>query len=176
MVGNFIADGVKGNPYNKVDDEIADGVKMHRAIDFFMDNHSLVEIGKKRLRPAYGKYAAVVIDIYYDYLLAKNWEEYSDIPLGNFSASCYKALEKHYPTFPERSKRFYHYMVSNDILTQYSKLEGIKRVFEGMARRAKFESGMENATEELKLYMDEYDYEFRLFFPEIVEHFEQGFT
>lgn len=175
MVGNFIADGVKGDPFKKVESEIAKGVKMHRAIDHFMDNHPITEIGKKRLRPAYGKYSAVIIDIYYDYFLAKNWKEYSNKGLKDFSRECYEVLGRYHSVFPERSKRFYYYMVSHDILTQYSKIEGIDRVLNGMAGRTKFESGMENAIHELQLYMKEFDAEFREFFPDMIIHIEREF-
>ena len=47
MVGNFIADGVKGKKYLAYEDEIADGIVMHRAIDTFTDTHETVSHSKQ---------------------------------------------------------------------------------------------------------------------------------
>ena len=35
IIGNFIADSVKGNKFNEYPKRIADGIVMHRSIDFF---------------------------------------------------------------------------------------------------------------------------------------------
>lgn len=175
MVGNYIADGVKGDPYKRLPREIALGVKMHRAIDHFMDNHYVTAVGKQRLYPAYGKYAAVIIDIYYDHLLARNWAEYSNIPLGDFSQHCYNVLSKYQEVFPEKSKRFYFYMVREDILSRYAYMDGIQQALSGMAQRTRFKSNMEKATQELKLYLKEYEAEFNVFFPEIINYIDENY-
>lgn len=175
MVGNFIADGVKGKKYEKLPTEIARGVMMHRAIDHFMDNHHLTEQGKKRLRPMYGKYSAVIIDIYYDHLLAKAWRTYSDVELGDFAKQCYQVLGNYYELFPERSRQFYYYMVQNDILSQYATIVGIEKVLSGMSRRTSFKSNMETAANELQEYMHKYESEFKAFFPEIIAYLEKEF-
>ena len=43
MIGNFIADHVKGNAINNFSDEIISGIKLHRLIDDFTDHHPIVE-------------------------------------------------------------------------------------------------------------------------------------
>jgi acyl carrier protein phosphodiesterase len=170
MVGNFMADSVRGNMVKKYSPEIQQGIKMHRAIDTFTDAHDVVLKSKERLRSHFGKYAPVVADVYYDHFLALHWKDFSEISLKQYTNEIYTFLEKHYSVFPERTKRFYEYMVKYDILFSYSKIEGIDRVMKGMSRRARFESGMERAADELVSNYESYKSEFHLFFPEIQQH------
>ena len=126
MVGNFIADSVKGNSIDNFTEDIQKGIKLHRAIDMFTDNHPEMQKSKERLRPRYKKYAPVITDIFYDHFLAVNWQDYSKVSLRDYTNQVYKYLEGYYSVFPERSKQFYDYMIKYDILFAYTKIEGIE--------------------------------------------------
>ncbi len=173
MVGNFIADSVKGNMMYDFSEGIQKGIKLHRAIDVFTDNHPDMLKSKERLRPRYKKYAPVITDIFYDHFLAVNWADYAAVSLKEYTQAVYKYLGEYYSAFPARSKQFYDYMLKYDILFAYTKPEGIEKVMQGMARRAHFISGMETATEELLLNYDDFKKEFRSFFPDLQEHVRQ---
>jgi len=170
MVGNFIADSVKGSTMSLYSVGVQEGIKLHRAIDTFTDNHPVTLNSKERLRQRYGKYAPVVADIFYDHFLAVNWNDYSKINLRTYADRTYEFLKRHYEIFPLRSKQFYDYMTKYDILFAYTKIEGIEKVMQGMSRHARFESGMETAAEELQNSYEDYKNEFRSFFPELQEH------
>lgn len=170
MIGNFIADSVKGSSIITYSEGIQQGIKLHRAIDEFTDNHADMIKSKERLRSRYKKYAPVISDIFYDHFLAVNWQDYSTISLRDYTLQVYEYLGKHYDLFPERSKQFYNYMIKYDILFAYTKLEGIERVMQGMSRRASFISGMETAVEELQKDYADYKTEFQSFFPDLQQH------
>ncbi len=76
LVGNFIADEVKGNKYKSYSQGIRQGIFLHRKIDEFADRHPIFNQSKKRLYPVYRHYAGVVNDIFYDHFLAKDWNVY----------------------------------------------------------------------------------------------------
>ena len=170
MVGNFIADSVRGVEMGRFSGGIQEGIRLHRSIDTYTDSHSVTLKTKERLRDRYGKYSPVVADIFYDHFLALNWEDYSKLSLRDYVDKTYEFLEKHYAVFPERSKQFFTYMTKYDILFAYSKIEGVDKVMQGMSRRARFESGMETAAEALLERYDDYKMEFRAFFPELQKH------
>ncbi len=170
MVGNFIADSVKGNAMNDFNKGIQKGIILHRAIDTFTDSHADMQKSKERLRPRYKKYAPVITDIFYDHFLAVNWQDYSAVSLRDYTNQVYTYLGEHYPIFPQRSKQFYDYMIKYDILFAYTKLEGIEKVMQGMSRRVHFISGMETATEELEKHYKDFETEFQSFFPELQSH------
>ncbi len=167
LLGNFIADSVKGSDYKNYAPEIQQGIILHRQIDTFTDTHLIVEESKKRLREKYHKYAAVIVDIYYDHFLAKNWSNYSNIPLHDYAQNVYRLIEKNKDILPEKSQHFTKYMVHYNILEAYSRLEGIDQVLKGMASRATFVSNMEHSIRELEEHYDLFAEEFRLFFPEL---------
>src|ERR1700756_3566161 len=166
MVGNFIADSVKGIAANSFSEEIQKGIKLHRAIDVFTDNHPEMQKSKEHLRPRYKKYAPVITDIF----LAVGWQDYSKISLRDYTNKVYKYLSDYISIFPDRSKQFYNYMTKYDILFEYTKIEGIEKVMQGMARRAHFISGMETATEELVKNYEDFKEEFKLFFPDLQQY------
>src|SRR5690349_12341831 len=77
MVGNFIGDFVKGrNLDDRFSSGIVKGIELHRAIDEYTDSHPVVAQSKNRLRPKYRHYAPVIVDVFYDHFLAKNWKNY----------------------------------------------------------------------------------------------------
>jgi acyl carrier protein phosphodiesterase len=167
IIGNFIADSVKGNAFNNYPAEIQKGILLHRKIDTFTDTHHIVELSKQRLREKYKKYASVIVDVYYDHYLAANWADYSQENLGQYTQKIYSLIEQNNHHLPQKSVLFNNYMVKYDILVAYSRLQGIERVLKGMAYRTTFVSNMEYAINDLKEHYHLFENEFKLFFPEL---------
>lgn len=143
--GNFLADGVKGNNYNDFEPEIRKGILLHRFIDNFTDHHPLVIEAKQFFVKEFDKYSGVLIDIFFDYFLAKNFDIYSDLTLQEFASKKYKMLDRYKPLFPLKAQQFYEYMVKYNILEAYSSYEGIEKVLRGMTGRIKNKSILYNA-------------------------------
>lgn len=167
MIGNFIADAVKGSAHEKFPDEIRKGILLHRAIDFYSDNHPVFIQSVTRLRPAYKKYAGVIIDIYYDHFLAKNWSTYNTSTLSEYADYVHNLLLKNTLIIPEKSLLFLKYALRTNRLVSYATIQGMEEVFLGMSKRTTFKSNMENATTELKKYYSEFGNEFKLFFGDV---------
>jgi acyl carrier protein phosphodiesterase len=173
LLGNFIADAVKGKQLESFSDELQQGIRMHREIDFYTDTHPVTSRSKARLRETFNHYSGVIVDIFYDHFLARNWKEFSDEPLNEYSQRIYALLEKHSAEFPERPRHMLPFMKDHDWLMAYTEIEGIRRVLSGMSRRAKFESKMELATDALIKEYDLFEKDFRDFFPDLVAHTEK---
>ena len=169
LVGNFIADHVKGKKIADYSAEVQRGIRMHRAIDDFTDSHAVVQQSKERLYSKYHKYAPVIVDMFYDHILARNWKKYSPISLSSFSQSCYKVLKVQQSAFPQSAQRFLHYMVEGDWLVGYSTIDGIGQALTGLSRRATFNSKMELAAYDLEKEFKSYEKEFEQFFPNLNE-------
>ncbi len=168
MVGNYIADHVKGKQLLNYSKNVQIGIEMHRAIDQFTDEHRIVKESKKRLYPKYAKYAPVLVDMFYDHILAKKWENYSPIPLQTFTQNVYLALKSQYAIFPKSAQLMYDHMSAHDWLSNYANLEGMQKALNGLSRRAKFDSKMNKALVDLEHDFDLYAKEFELFFPELI--------
>lgn len=170
LIGNFIADAVKGNKFNNYPDGIKKGILLHRYIDTFTDTHPIAKRSMKRLNDRYRHYKGVIIDIIYDHYLAKNWSNYSDIPLEIYARNTYKILNKESDLFPDRMHRVLKHMTDHNWLVTYKSIEGIEQVFVGMNSRTKGVSQMNLAIEDLKEHYEEFESDFIKYFEEL-EHF-----
>lgn len=168
-IGNFVADGVRGNKYKLYPLEIQAGIKLHREIDTFTDAHPLFRQSTKKLHKGYGHYSGVIVDIFYDHFLAKNWMLYSDVPLPDYIDDFYKSLNKNIDLLPERFKKITPIMIEGNWLLSYASIEGIQLVLNGMNRRTKGLSKMNEATKELKNNYNAFEKDFTLFFKELIK-------
>lgn len=171
-IGNFIADGIKGKAYKNYNTDIQIGILLHRNIDTFTDAHQVVRQSTKRLHEKYGHYSGVIVDILYDHFLAKNWHMYHDSPLKMYSEEFYDSLENHYDLLPMRIQKMMPYMMTDNWLLSYSSIDGIARVLDGMNRRTKHRSSMNEAVNELEEFYNEFENEFSEFFDELI-HFSK---
>jgi acyl carrier protein phosphodiesterase len=167
-IGNFIGDFVKGKELEKYNKNIQIGIKLHRHIDQYTDSHPVVFQSKKRLRPVFHHYAPVISDVFYDHFLAKNWQNYSNEPLLDYTREFYELTDKYNKLLPSAANHMLSYMKKDNWLYQYRLIEGIDRALSGMSRRTKFKSKMELAAAELATNFSEYESEFELFFPDLV--------
>ncbi|MFV9550898.1 ACP phosphodiesterase [Algibacter sp. PT7-4] len=172
-IGNFIADGIKGKQYKKYPKEIQLGILLHRHIDSYTDAHKTFRLSTKRLHKKYGHYSGVIVDILYDHFLAKNWKHYCKTPLNEYVNNFYDALNLNYNILPLRIQKMMPYMIADNWLLSYASIEGITRVLEGMNRRTKNRSNMNEAVIELETFYSEFENEFSLFFDELILSSEQ---
>lgn len=173
LLGNFIADAVKGKQAEVYAPGIAKGIKLHRLIDSYTDSHPVVAETKARLRPKYRKFAPVVADVYYDHFLAKQFEQFSLLPLAEYADEVYAFINKHFLLLPPKVQHFFPYMMRQNWLLSYAGLEGIAKALTGLSRRAAFESGMETAAEELQENYEFYAADFNAFFPDLIQYVKE---
>jgi acyl carrier protein phosphodiesterase len=168
--GNFLGDFVKGKKYQNYPPVIARGILLHREIDHFTDHNSLHIRSKRRLGKQYGHFTGIIIDMFYDHLLAVNWQKYADEPLQMFSARVYEMLERRSSTFPDTALRVLHYMATHDWLSGYRQLEGLETALKGISRRSKFPVELEEAILDLERYFSLFEEDFDTFFPQLISH------
>ncbi|GMN05108.1 acyl carrier protein phosphodiesterase [Croceitalea sp. MTPC5] len=167
-LGNFFADHIRGNKYKHLPLTIQKGILLHREIDTYTDTHPIPKKSSKRLHKNYGHYSRVIVDIFYDHFLAKNWKEYSNVPLKEYVQVFYHLLEKNYELLPSKTQNMMPFMLADDWLYNYSNLKGISQVLEGMNRRTKNRSKMNLATRDLEMYYSDFEKEFTAFFEELI--------
>jgi acyl carrier protein phosphodiesterase len=167
MVGNFMGDHVRKRHLAQLPAPISKGVKLHWAIDTFTDTHPIVMESKSRLRPKYHKYSPVLVDMFYDHFLSRDWNQFHQEQLPAFSARFFEAAKARHHLLPETAAHMLPFMESYQWLQGYGAFAGIERALRGMSRRTKFDSGMENAVTDLKADYQQFEKEFLEFFPEL---------
>ncbi len=166
-IGNFMADGIHGKNFDAFPIDVQKGIRMHREIDSFTDFHPIFRQSKHRLHERYGHYSGVIIDIFYDHFLAKNFSNYSDEPLDHFARNFYKVLEDNFTILTPRVQKILPILIQENWLLMYASVEGISRILYNMDRRTQLKSKMQFSVEELTLFYTEFETEFTSFFTEI---------
>lgn len=166
MIGNFMGDFVKGGNLTGIyAADIVKGIGLHRAIDHFTDSHPIVKESKNRLRPKYRHYSGVIVDMFYDHFLAKNWNHFHYETLTNYVQGFYSLSRQYESIFPKKLQALMPHMIAHNWLVHYALIEGIHRALSGMARRTSFDSKMDEAVTELKDHYPDFEWEFMQFFP-----------
>jgi acyl carrier protein phosphodiesterase len=172
MVGNLLEDFVVGRiehqrnvVYNQT---LKNGILLHRLIDTFTDTNHAVSDCKVVLYEKYHKYAAVLIDIFFDHYLAIHWQEYSNEPFDEFRQRVYTTFQNHWSILPDKMKPMIESMIKHDWLNNYSEFWGIERALLSISRRTKYESNMQKATADLKINYQLFDEKFCIFFPKLM--------
>jgi len=168
MIGNFIADQVKGNDIDDFRPGISRGIRLHRMIDDYTDHHPIFNESKQRLFKSYRHYSGVLVDMFYDHFLGANWKDYSHENLYAYTRKKYRILMRNFFILPSETKQMLPFMMKTNWLASYRKIEFLQRALSGMAIRTPYKSGMENAISDLKDDYELYEAEFRSFFLEIM--------
>jgi len=168
LIGNFIADHIKGNKIGHFPPEVVRGIMLHRAIDQYTDHHPVFNRSCNRLYYRFHKYAGIVTDIYYDHFLANQWQHYHKEKLEQFTGRCYATLLRHYHILPQRTRSLLPHIMMDNWLMSYADIGGLTRSFQGISRRVRYNPGLEYAAEELQQHYSAFEKDFREFFPDLV--------
>jgi len=167
LVGNMISDFVKGKKQYDYPDAIQKGIRLHRAIDSFTDQHPATREAKQLFKPAVGAYAGAFIDVVYDHFLAADEMELTEPELLLFANGVYTQLVEQQSLLPEKFAGMLPYMTSQNWLYHYRSEYGIEKSFGGLVRRASY---LDDASAAFLVFRKEYtalqDY-YRAFFPEV---------
>ncbi|MFA7292568.1 MAG: ACP phosphodiesterase [Rhodocyclaceae bacterium] len=137
IVGGVVGDWIKGPLPGSLPADLARGVALHRAIDTFAESHAGFCSSRNRVSPARRRYAGVLVDIYYDHLLARDWDRHHDAPLNTYCSRVYRLVASRLDALPEASRPALMLMAEEDWLQSYTTIDGIADVLLRMSRRAK---------------------------------------
>jgi acyl carrier protein phosphodiesterase len=151
----------------ELDSEIQKGIILHRTIDTFTDAHPLFRQSTKRLHANYHHFSGVIVDVFYDHFLAKNWHLYSDEKLEDYVATFYESLDINHDLLTEKAQLMKPYMIQQNWLLSYRTIEGIEKILSQMDNRIKRESNMRLSVQELRLFYQEFEDDFTIFFEDL---------
>lgn len=148
-VGGLVGDFVKGPLPAGLPADLARGVALHRAIDSFADTHPAFRASRARISPARRRWSGVLIDIYYDHLLARHWSAWHATPLAEFTAAIYAESHARLGELPADCAWILPRMREQDWLTGYANMAGIALTLRRMAARVQRENPLAGAEDEL---------------------------
>lgn len=167
LVGNMISDFVKGRKQFDYPEIIQKGIRLHRAIDTFTDEHAATRSAKQLLKPAVGLYAGAFVDVVYDHFLALEDTAFREKKLPDFAAWVYSEIGRQEAQLPERFARMFPYMRSQNWLYHYRTTDGVEKSFGGLVHRASYLEDPKPAYHLFTEHYNELEKAFRDFFPEL---------
>ncbi|MFI8396938.1 ACP phosphodiesterase [Pseudomonas sp. NPDC078863] len=166
LLGSLYGDFVKGRLQGQFDPEVEAAIALHRRIDVFTDRHPLVDIALGRFTETRRRYAGIVLDVFFDHCLARDWMLYADRPLEQFTADVYQVLSRE-RQLPERLAKIAPHMVANDWLGSYREFEVLEQVLRGISRRLTKPEELAGAMQELRRLYEPLSEDFSLFYPQL---------
>lgn len=137
IVGGVVGDWIKGPLPGLLPPDLARGVALHRAIDSHAETHPAFQRSRNRVAADRRRYAGVLVDIFYDHLLARDWAQLRPMPLDRYCAEVYRHIDARLADLPEPARPAMRLMAGEDWLHSYADLAGIADVLQRMARRAR---------------------------------------
>lgn len=170
VVGGVAGDWVKGPLPCGLPADLARGVALHRAIDAFAETHPAFCTSRARVSAGRRRYAGVLVDIFYDHLLARNWTRYGmaqgAAPLSEYCAGVYRQLAARRAELPEASHHALELMAREDWLQSYAGLEGIADVLARMSRRVRRPNPLAGGEAEFVAAVEGFERDFRVWLPD----------
>ena len=172
--GNVCADLIKGRIEGVAPPGIVAGVMLHRAIDRFADRHPAFRACMTHVAAPRRRYAGVIVDIFFDHCLARCWKDYSPvISLDTFVERVCARMERQADIIPVRDRARLDRMLEGRWLRAYATRTGLEQVFTGLARRARFGRGLEDAGADLDRHYPAIEASFHVLMPALREHANQ---
>ena len=173
MLGGIVADFVRNPEIAVLPADVQAGVRLHRLIDSYTDSHPVVRGSVGRIAEKYGWFSGIIIDIYYDHILARGWARYSSEPLPKFAGRAYALLEGSLESVPEEPARFIRSFIDDDRLMRYATPEGIEDTLARVSRRIalripKKVIQLERAMPDLIASDERLTQDFHSFYPELI--------
>lgn len=137
IVGGVIGDWIKGPLPGSLPSDLARGVALHRAIDSYAETHPGFCASRRRMSAVRRRYGGVLVDIFYDHLLARDWDQHHAMPLVTYCQAVYRMIDQRMDELPEGSRAVLNMMAREDWLSSYAQLGGIADVLARMAHRAR---------------------------------------
>jgi acyl carrier protein phosphodiesterase len=170
LVGNMIADYVKGKQLLNYSPAVQQGIRLHRAIDSFTDAHPATANARQYFKPAYRLYAGAFADVVYDHFLANDARIFASTDaLDAFAQETYAILNSHINQLPPRFAAMVPYMAGQNWLFHYHSLWGMQKSFAGLVRRSAYLHSEAEAVAVLQTHYQALEAAYQVFFPDVVQ-------
>jgi acyl carrier protein phosphodiesterase len=166
-VGAFLGDYVKGPLDGHYPKNIEHGIRLHRKIDAFTDKHPIVRQSCSRIDPHLRRYAPIMIDVFFDHILASHWLTYGCGPLHRFSEGIFETLESSADILPSRALEVARRMRQHQVLSAYADPNFIVPVLNRLSQRLKRSNPLADGFTQFENNQEQLELDFADFFPDV---------
>jgi acyl carrier protein phosphodiesterase len=125
VAGGLEGDFLKGPLRGTLPTRIEAGVKLHRAIDAYTDNHPVIRELRCEFPAQLRRYAGILIDLSFDHYLSQHWARFSAMPLQQFNSDIYRALHAHEAAMSSGARHMAARLTEHDVLSLYGEWQTV---------------------------------------------------
>ena len=178
QLGNLLADVVRGPRRDALSADFVRGAVCHKAIDAFTDAHPIVKRSRARISSEHRRFSGVLVDVFYDYYLARDWQLYSASALDAYTAAFYASAEPHLIEMPSDARILLERIIRHDLLGSYVRVDGVERALRRISgyltSRWGREFTLDRGVRDLLAHEAEFAADFHEFFPLLQAHVRDG--
>jgi len=171
-VGNILPDLTSAAQLAFLPEPYQKGIRCHRQIDRFTDLHPRVQSCVRRFPAPYRRFGGILTDVYFDHFLARDWSEYSSMPLRDFVSEFYRDIETCSAVIPAEASRRLQRMRDEDWLGCYHHIAGVTDVLGRIGRRFRRPVDFTDSLPIFQKHETAFLDDFQSFFPELMAHLQ----
>ena len=119
VLGALEGDYYKGPLGSELPEGLARGVRLHRAIDAYTDQHPTVAALRRNFPKGLRRYAGILIDLSFDHYLTQHWHTFNTRELTEFNREVMRTLNGGSDALSSGSQRMLARLDEFDILNCY---------------------------------------------------------
>jgi len=167
--GGFLGDFVRGRLRGEHAPGIELGIRLHRFIDATTDRHPLTRAAAALFPPDHRRWAPVALDVWFDHLLARDFQALTGRGLDGFARQAYDDLEARDAHLNPAARGFLARMRETHLLQRYTERTTITRVLEALGRRSHRAAALPALDQDLDRLAPELDAAFAALLPAITQ-------
>ena len=135
QVGGLLGDFVKGPLPAGYSERIEAGIALHRRIDALTDRDPRFRARLAALPSPWRRFGGILLDVYFDHLLASRWQVFHPRPLEQFCGEFYRQLRSRHGQLPERARHFCRRAPEVRWLESYAEPDRLPPMLNNLGRR-----------------------------------------
>ena len=136
LLGNLMADYIRGNPRGIWPDDVTEGILLHRRVDAMTDALPEVRTAREFFRAETRRVSPITLDVIWDHFLSRHWDKIvPDITLPDFLQQARLTIQPALPATPERFQNLNRYLWTDRWMEKYAQAPYLQNVLSGMASR-----------------------------------------
>ncbi len=170
LLGNLLADFVRGNPAGVYDPAVVAGIMMHRRVDVLTDTQPEVKACRDIFSAEFRRVAPITLDVVWDHFLARHWQQLEPTcSLQSFTQEARSLIVPHLPQTPPRFQNLNSYLWPERWLERYAELPFIADVLHGMASRRPRLEALAGSFDDVERHYHQLETQFWQFYPRMMQ-------
>ena len=170
LLGNLLADFVRGSPDADYSQPIASGIMLHRRIDKMTDSLEQVKQARKLFCDRHYRVAPIALDVLWDHFLSLHWSKVeARITLSDFIQQSQDAIVPQLASTPEGFRHINQYLWQDRWLERYAELPFIDNTLKNMAARRPKLHALGDCIQDIEQNYAQFEAIFLQFYPQMMK-------